>query len=65
MSSIPSKLVIFGTGSLAEMVSFYFAADTAYNVVAFTATEDRIDANLFSERPVVPYETIVESHPPL
>ncbi len=64
MSPIPSKVVIFGTGSLAEMVSFYFAADSAYNVVAFTATGDRIQARLFSDRPVVPYETIMESHPP-
>jgi len=45
-------------------VSFYFEADSAYNVVAFTATADRIGSSLFANRPVVPYETITESHPP-
>ena len=34
--------IIFGTGSLAEVVDFYLTHDSPYRVVAFTATGDSI-----------------------
>lgn len=50
--------VIFGTGSLAEVVRFYLEHDSDYRVVAFTASDDRIDAEEFSGLPVVPFSRV-------
>ena len=60
----PSELVIFGTGSLAQLLALYLERDSSYDVVAFTATDDRIDASVSLGRPVVPYEKITDSYPP-
>jgi sugar O-acyltransferase (sialic acid O-acetyltransferase NeuD family) len=57
-------VVVFGTGSLAQLLLLYLTEDTGHNVVAFTATADRIGAPSFSGRPLVPFEQVVERYPP-
>lgn len=37
------KLVVFGTGQIAEVVAFYFDRDSEYEIVAFT-----VDSALFA-----------------
>ncbi len=59
-----SKVVIFGTGSLAEVVHFYLTHDSPHEVVAFTAHQSRIEQAEFHGLPVVPFETLTETHPP-
>ena len=59
-----SKVVIFGTGSMAEVVHYYLSEQSPHEVVAFTAHGDRIEQNEFQGLPVVPYEGIVDTHPP-
>lgn len=55
------KAVVFGTGAFAEVVDFYLTHDSAYDVVAFTATTD---AGNFRDRPLVPFEELKDCYPP-
>lgn len=48
------KLVIFGTGAIAELASFYFETDSDYEIIAFTVDDDFVKEDLFCSRPVVP-----------
>ena len=59
-----SKVVIFGTGSFAELVHFYLTHDGGYEVVAFTASADQIAAPAFCGLPVVPFEEVTRLYPP-
>jgi sugar O-acyltransferase (sialic acid O-acetyltransferase NeuD family) len=58
------KLVIFGTGDIAELAHFYFRTDSEYDVVAFTVDEGYIDAPTFCDLPVVPFEKIAAHYGP-
>jgi len=58
------KLVVFGTKEIAEVVAFYFECDSSYEIVAFTADGDYIDAPSFMGRPVVPFEEITQRYSP-
>jgi sugar O-acyltransferase (sialic acid O-acetyltransferase NeuD family) len=57
-------VVVFGTGGFAEMVHFYLANDSEHEVVAFTASQDHISEREYKGLPVVPFESITDSHPP-
>lgn len=59
-----NKVVIFGTKSFAEVVNFYLKCDSAYEVVAFTATKDHIQQDHWKGLPLVPFEQIEDSYPP-
>lgn len=58
------KLVIFGTRQIAEVAAFYFDRDSNYEVVAFTVDPEFIDQPSFAGRPVLPFDTITNQHPP-
>jgi len=57
------KLVIYGTGLIAEVAAFYFAKDSAYEVVAFANAAEFIKEGTFGGKPVVPFEALEKSHP--
>lgn len=57
-------VVIFGLGSYARVASIYLERDSPYNVVAFTAHEQYITETTILDYPVLPFEKILESHPP-
>jgi sugar O-acyltransferase (sialic acid O-acetyltransferase NeuD family) len=59
-----SKVVIFGTGSFAECAHFYFTHDSEHEVVAFTASGDRLAAPELQGLPVVPFESVEDAYPP-
>jgi len=59
-----SKVVIFGTGSLAEVIHFYLTHDSPHEVVAFTAHQSHVKEPTFHGLPIVPFETLTDSHPP-
>lgn len=59
-----SKVVIFGTGSFAEIVHFYLRHDSDLEVIAFTASQDKIDRETWHDLPVIPFERIEEIYPP-
>ena len=61
MSSMPEKLVIFGSGDIAELAHYYFSNDTAHDVVGFTLDEEYIESEVFCGLPVVPFGEL-EAH---
>jgi sugar O-acyltransferase (sialic acid O-acetyltransferase NeuD family) len=53
------KVVVFGTGSFAEVVRFYLDHDSPYEVVAFTVHREHLGAtNELDGLPVVPFEEL-------
>ena len=58
------KVVVFGAGSLAQVVDHHLHGDSLFEVVAFTVTRDRLAAERFLGRPLVPFEQVVERYPP-
>ena len=55
------KLIIFGTGDIAQLAHYYFSQDVNYEVVAFTVDREYISNNSFCNLPVVPFNE-VEKH---
>src|ERR1700730_16001278 len=58
------KLVIFGTRQIAEVCSYYFEHDSAYQVIAFTVDGSFLDATQFRGLPVVAWEDVAKLFPP-
>lgn len=58
-----SKVIVFGTGSFAQVVQFYLTHDSEHDVVAFTVHEDHISDRELLGLPVVPFETIERDFP--
>jgi sugar O-acyltransferase (sialic acid O-acetyltransferase NeuD family) len=56
------NVVVFGTGSFAQLVDLSLRRDSDYNVIAFTTTGSRI-GDSFSGRPVVPFESLKDTFP--
>lgn len=59
-----SRLIIFGTGDIAEIANLYFTTDSAYEVVAFTVDREYITGPEFCGVPVVPFEDVTAVYPP-
>jgi sugar O-acyltransferase (sialic acid O-acetyltransferase NeuD family) len=59
-----NKLVIFGTGDIAQLAHYYFTFDSDFDVVAFTVDSKFSGATEFCDLPVVDFETIEKSYPP-
>ena len=58
------KLVIYGTGLIAEVADYYFGMDSAYEVVAFTNAREFIKDDAFRGHPLVPFEDVERLYPP-
>ena len=58
------KLIIFGVGSLAKMMDFYFSRDSDYEVVAFTVDAEYNTKSKFLDKEVINFENIVSDYPP-
>lgn len=59
-----SEIVVFGTGSFAEVAFQYLSNDSEYEVVAFTADEEYVSDNSMFGIPVVPFSEITDQFPP-
>tara|TARA_B100000686_G_scaffold268084_1_gene283459 strand:- start:288 stop:950 length:663 start_codon:yes stop_codon:yes gene_type:complete len=57
------KIVIFGTGELAQRI-FYYLKDTEDEIVAFSANKSNINSEKLLGLPIVPFENIEEKYPP-
>ena len=57
------KVVIFGTGELAQRIFFYLK-DSDDQVIAFCANKSKIDKEVLLDFPVVAFENIEEKFPP-
>lgn len=58
------KLVIFGTGDIAQLAHFYFSEDLNYEVVAFAVDAAYLKTPIFCGLPVVAFEDVVQTYPP-
>ena len=58
------RVVLFGTGSLAQLMQVYLDEDSDHEVVAFTATADRVTSDFFGGLPLVPFDDVVGRYPP-
>ena len=52
------KLIIFGTGEIAQLAHYYFTNDSNYEIAAFTVDEQFLEEDTFCSLPVVPFETL-------
>lgn len=59
-----SKVIIFGTGSFAQLVHFFLQKDSPHEVVGFTVNESHISGKELMGLPVLPFETLERTHPP-
>lgn len=58
------KLIIFGSGEIAQLAHFYFTNQADYQVVAFTVDSQYKDKPSFCGLPIVEFERIKETYPP-
>lgn len=58
------KLIIYGTGLIAEVAEFYFRTDSEYEVSAFANAAQFVDREQFQGRPLVPFEEVQNVYPP-
>jgi sugar O-acyltransferase (sialic acid O-acetyltransferase NeuD family) len=59
-----SDVVLFGVSDFAQVAHEYLRRDSPHNVVAFTVDERYVDRPELSGIPVVPFETLEQTHPP-
>jgi sugar O-acyltransferase (sialic acid O-acetyltransferase NeuD family) len=59
-----AKIILFGTGDIAQLAKFYFDSDSEHEVVAFTVNESYITATTFEDKPVIAFEGIEHTYPP-
>ena len=66
MSSVTKSKQIFivGDGAFAQIAYEYFTHDSEYEVVAFAVEKEFMSQQTLFGLPVVPYEDLLESHPP-
>jgi sugar O-acyltransferase (sialic acid O-acetyltransferase NeuD family) len=57
-------VVIFGTGSFAEVAAVYLDRDSPREVLAYTVDGDYVDGDSFAGRPLVAYEDLQATYPP-
>lgn len=60
----PRPLVIFGTGSLAQLAHFYFTHDSDRPIAGFTADSSHIAEPRYQGLPLVPAQTLETHFPP-
>ena len=58
------KLVLFGTGDMAQLAHYFFSEDTDYEIVAFTVDSEYYDQPEFCGLPVMKFEEIDRTYPP-
>ena len=58
-----NKLVVFGSGDMAELAHYYFTNDSDYEVVAFTLDKQYIKENEQLGLPVIPFEDLPKLYP--
>jgi len=58
-----SKLVIFGTGDIAELAWHYFESDSEHDVVGFSVDRAFLRHDTFCNLPVVAFEDVVNRFP--
>ncbi|WP_428825259.1 acetyltransferase [Azonexus sp. IMCC34842] len=58
------RLVIFGSGDIAQLAHYYFSTDSTYEVVAFTVDAAYMAETVFCGLPVVSFEEVAQKYSP-
>lgn len=58
------KLILFGTGDIAQLAKYYFEIDSEYEVVAFTVDSAYCTTPTFENLPLISFEKIIANYPP-
>jgi sugar O-acyltransferase (sialic acid O-acetyltransferase NeuD family) len=58
------KLVIFGSGDIAQLAHYYFSTDSEHEVVAFTVDASYMQEPTYCGLPVVAFENVATEYPP-
>jgi sugar O-acyltransferase (sialic acid O-acetyltransferase NeuD family) len=58
------KLVIFGSGDVAQLAHYYFRTDSEYSIAAFTLDATFIKDSTFCDLPVVAFEEVAKRFSP-
>jgi sugar O-acyltransferase (sialic acid O-acetyltransferase NeuD family) len=58
------KLVIFGSGEIAQLAHYYFTTDSSFELVAFTVDKSFISSDEFCLLPVIPFDELELHFPP-
>jgi sugar O-acyltransferase (sialic acid O-acetyltransferase NeuD family) len=58
-----NEIVIFGTGSFAQVAHYLFTHDSAYEVVGFTVHREQLVERQLFGLPVVPFEDVLTEFP--
>src|ERR1051325_259658 len=58
------KLIIYGTGVIAEVAAFYFERDSTYRVEAYTNGREFITEECHHGKPIVAFEDVAKTYPP-
>jgi sugar O-acyltransferase (sialic acid O-acetyltransferase NeuD family) len=58
------KLIIFGTGDIAQLAHYYFEHDSGYSVTAFTVDQQFCESDNFEGKPLVAFEKVEQSFKP-
>jgi len=58
------RLVIFGSGDIAQLAHYYFSTDSDYEVVAFTVDAAYMTETVFCGLPVVPFDEVSQKYSP-
>ena len=59
-----NKIIIFGTGEIADLAYFYFNNDSDYTVAAFSCDDEFVEDNLHCGLPLVPLSQLTKEFPP-
>jgi sugar O-acyltransferase (sialic acid O-acetyltransferase NeuD family) len=58
------RVIIFGTGDIAQIANYYFGLDSQNEVIGFTVDSAYIKEDQFEGKPVLPFENITSLYPP-
>jgi sugar O-acyltransferase (sialic acid O-acetyltransferase NeuD family) len=58
------KLVLFGNGSVAEVLYYYLKRDTDYQIAGFTVDRSVMQTDTLLDLPLVPFDEVADRFPP-
>jgi len=58
------KLIIFGSGDIAQLAHHYFSHSSDYEVIAFCVDASYLTETILCKLPVIPFENIITLYPP-
>ncbi len=64
MMEMKKKLIIFGTGQIAQLAHYYFLNDSQYDICCFTIDQNYITETTFCSLPVYSFEIIEKKYSP-